>query len=476
MTSMRISSLPETAGKTTAIFGTYVLDDSAGQRRVLRDHWVILEEDRIAAVSESRPTEVDLVLDRPGRFILPGLMNLHNHCFSEAIARSHAEDGGAKRADQSVVYTVLMPLSKIGLELLTQQERLAVARMGIIQLLTGGSTTVMEPFRNSLPEMFEAAAELGLRFWGAPYLFSASNPHAGKGGVEYAAASTDGDDSATDLATWNALHEQWQGRENGRIGLAMSPHATDTCDPDLLRAAAARARELDVPITIHLAQSAGEVETIRKRWGGRSPVEYLDWLGVLGPDLLAAHCVHAHDDDLRLLRQHDVTIINCPRVFARGGKAAAFGRFEAAGLRTIIATDGYNADLPGEINAAAMISKVVAGNAGLATAPAMIDAVTRSGSVALRRPELGRIAVGAKADLTVVDLSHPHLQPFSDPRKILVALGNRSVVDTVIVDGRVLVDGGSLQLGDQRAMVDAGAAAIRKIWDLPEARAALESG
>ncbi len=76
----------------------------------------------------------------------------------------------------------------------------------------------------------------------------------------------------------------------------MSPHATDTCGPELLRACAARARELDVPMTTHVAQSVGEVATIARRYNGRTPAAYLDWLG-----LLAAHCIASPDDDLRLM-------------------------------------------------------------------------------------------------------------------------------------------------------------------------------
>lgn len=472
MSPITLPALPDVTGRTTAIFGSHVLDASSGQQQVLKDQWVILEGDRIAAIGPSRPAQVDELIDRPGRFVLPGLMNLHNHCFSEAIARSHAEDGGGKRNDQSVVYTVLLPLSKTGLDILSAEERLAVARMGIVQLLLGGATSVMEPFRNGLPEMFTAAAELGLRFWGAPYLFSAANPKAGAQGVEYNTDAAEGRDSERDLRAWKALYDIWQGRENGRIGLAMSPHATDTCDPDLLRAATAMARELGVPNTIHLAQSAGEVATIGARYHGRTPAEYLDWLGVLGPDLLAAHCVYSSDADLALMRQRDVTVMNCPRVFTRTGKTAAFSRFEAAGLRTMIGTDGYNMDLLGEMNAAAMISKVVTGDPRVASAPALLRAVTEAGSQALGRPDLGRIAPGAKADLTLIDMTHPHLQPQYDIRRTLVSLANRANVDTVIVDGRILVQDCGFCQGDAAAITRAGAAAIGRIWDQPEAREA----
>jgi cytosine/adenosine deaminase-related metal-dependent hydrolase len=458
---------------TTAVFGSYVLADDAGAQTVLRDRWVLVEGSRIAAITPDRPA-ADTILDRPGRFVLPGLLNLHNHCFSEAVARTHTEDGGGRKANASIVYTVLLPLTRRGIEILSRDERLAVARLGILQLLKGGATTVMEPFRNGIAEMFDAALEMGMRFYGAPYLFSTADPRAATDGTVHYATADGSDDGAADLAAWNGLYETWNGRGDGRIRLAMSPHATDTCGPDLLRAAAKRARELGVPITIHLAQSQGEVKTIRDRHG-RSPAEYLDWLGLLDQDMLAAHCIASTDDDLDLMARRGTTVLNCPRVFARGGTTAAFSRFAAHGLRTLIGTDGYNMDLLGELNAAAMISKVTSGRADVANAPQLIAAVTSDAAAAIRRPDLGAIRPGATADLTVIDLSHPHLQPLFDPCRALIWLANRGNVDAVMVDGRLLIESARAVGLDEAAITAAGAAAIQKIWDLPESRAAFEA-
>lgn len=452
---------------TTAVFGSYVLAEQDGIPVVLRDHWVLIEGRSIAAITPTRPEGAGEVLDAPGRFVLPGLMNLHNHCFSEAVARTHSEDGAGRKNNQSIVYTVLMPLTKRGIEILSCEERMAVARLGILQLLKGGTATVMEPFRNGIPEMFDAAAEMGIRFYGAPYLFSTADAKAdAEGRVTYV-----GDDGAADLAAWDALHAAWEGYDEGRIRLAMSPHATDTCSPDLLRACAVRARSLGVPITTHLAQSPGEVTTIRARHG-RTPAEYLDWLGLLAPDLLAAHCIASTEDDLRLMAARGSSVLNCPRVFARAGTTAAFSRFTDHGVRTLIGTDGYNMDLLGEMNAAAMISKIVSGRAEAASSPEIIAAVTSASADAIGRSDLGRIRVGAAADLSVIDLSHPHLQPLYDPRRALVWLANRGNVDAVIVDGRLVVRASRLLQGDEVAITAAGVAAIERIWDLPEARRA----
>jgi cytosine/adenosine deaminase-related metal-dependent hydrolase len=98
--------------------------------------------------------------------------------------------------------------------------------------------------------------------------------------------------------------------------------------------------------------------------------------------------------------------------------------------------------------------------------------VTATAAGVINRPDLGVIAPGATADLTVVDLTHPHLQPLFDPRRGLVALGNRANIDMVIVDGHVLIDDGLYLHGNEAAITAAAAAAIGKIWSLPEAQAA----
>jgi cytosine/adenosine deaminase-related metal-dependent hydrolase len=470
---MSMTQAPAPANATTAIFGSYVLARQDGRQTVLRDQWVLLEGNRIAAVGPSRPARADRIYDRPGRFVLPGLMNMHNHCFSEAVARTHTEDGAGRKHNASIVYTVLLPLSKRGIEILTPAERLDVARLGILQLLKGGVATVMDPFRNGISEMFDAALEMGIRFYGAPYLFSNADPKADMSGiVHYETANAAGSDGSADLKRWNEMHAIWHGRDDGRIRIAMSPHATDTCGPDLLRAAVARARELGVPITTHMAQSKSEVATIASRYHDRTPAQYLDWLGVLGPELLAAHCIQCSDADLALMAARGATVLNCPRVFARSGTAAVFGRFAGAGVRTLVGTDGYNMDLLGELHAAAMISKIAAGRADVANAPELIDAVGSTAAAAVGRVDLGEIKPGNAADITVVDLTHPHLQPLFDPRRALIWLANRADIAMVVVDGRVLIDDGAYIGGDEAAITQAGAAAMHKIWDLPEAQAA----
>src|SRR4029077_20908321 len=143
------------------------------------------------------------------------------------------------------------------------------------------------------------------------------------------------------------------------------------------------------PITTHVAQSRAELEVIGKRYGGRTPAEYLDWLGLLAPDLLAAHCIASTDSDLNLMAARGAAVLNCPRVFARSGITAAFSRFVAHGVRTVVGPDGYNMDLLGELNAASMISKISSQRADAASAPELIDAVTATAASLVKRADLG---------------------------------------------------------------------------------------
>lgn len=454
------------AAKTSAIHGTWVLALEHGAPRLLADRWVVTEGNTIAAISRSRPSQADVVIDRPGLLVLPGLINMHNHCFSELLVRGRTEDLDGRSYVTTLIYGLLLPLQQLAIEKLSGADLRAVIELGLLQVIKGGSTTLMESFRNGLADIFDVARRMGLRFYGAPYVFSTARIDIGADGQPtYAGGDGDG---AADLQRWEELFRAQDGAAGGRIHVVLGPHGADTCGPDLLRAVRGKAGDRGCLITTHLAQSESELATLQQRYN-RSPAEYLDWVGLLGPDLSAAHCIYASEADLEMLRGTDTTIISCPRTFSRGGVTAPFYRFRAHGIRTAIGTDGYNMDLVSEIGAAGMVSKLHSRDSGVARAGELVNAVTLDAAAALRRTDIGRLEKGARADLVAIDLAKPHMQPVSDPLRAFVWRASGRDVESTMVDGEFLVADGRYQLGDEAAITAAGVAAIEKVWQLPAA-------
>jgi cytosine/adenosine deaminase-related metal-dependent hydrolase len=428
--------------------------------RVEADRWIVVENGHIAAVLGERPSAAR-VIDKPDLLVLPGLINLHNHVFTEMLIRGRSEDVESETYETYLVYGLLMPYGQAAMRHLSAEETKAIADFGLMQFAKGGVTTLMEPFRAGLTDAFVAAAkQAGLRFYAAPYLFSTPDLNVGADGRP----TYGGDADASSLAEWRRLHERYDEGADGRVRVALAPHGTDTCGPDLMREVRRLADATGALATTHLSQSRSEIEVIAQRYGGRTPPEYLDWCGLLGPDVLVAHCIFATDHDLDLLKRTDTTIVSCPRSYARGGVTAAYGRFQGRGIRTVVATDGYDLDLIGELRMAGMVSKLAARDGGIATARMLVGAVTRDAATALRRADIGEIAPGKRADLVAVDLGAPHLVPVSDPLKALVWRATSQDVWATVADGRLAVDEGRYLLGDEQAIAAAGRAAVEKVW------------
>ena len=453
-----------------AVYGRWVLASAGGEAPELRtDAWVVVEDGLIAEVTGERPRGIP-VYEIPDAFVLPGFVNCHNHCSSALLTRGLTEDRSTGHPAEELVYRILMPLGALAVETLSDREMRAVMALGMVEIIKGGSTTLVEVFRAGARETFDVAIELGLRFYGALYVFSSAElGFSPEGRITYGEAGTEirGLDEAL------AAHQRYHGSEDDRIRVALAPHGADTCGPELLRAVRRTADDLGCLMTIHLAQSAQEVEKVVAEHGMR-PAEYLEHCGLLGPRLIAAHCIYCNDEELEILRRTDTTVVSCPRTFSRVGLSAAYARFAGKGIRTVLGTDGYNMDFVTEMRSAGLASKLHFGDGGAADAHEVVEAGTRRGAAALGREDLGRIEPGARADLTVIDMGRPHLQPVSDPLRTMVWNVDRADVAATLVDGRYLVRDGALQTGDERDIVRRGAAAVEKLWREARARGLLD--
>ncbi len=446
----------------------WVIACRGGCHVALPDHAVVVEGDRIADVTTVPPADA-IQLDMPGGVVLPGMINLHNHTLNAPVFRSIVDDLPRGGVGPSKVYSMLMPIGGLAVTALSPKELGDLVALGLLEVARSGATTLVDQFRPRQAMILDLAREMGLRFYGAPYLFSPSDT---KTDAEVARAARGSFEGASGLASFRDLHARHDGGEAGRLRVILGPHAADSCDPDLLQEADRLSRELDTLTMIHAAQSRGEVDRVRERHGV-DVATYLARNGLLRPRVILAHGVFFSDDELARVAASGAGLANCANVFIRGGTAAPFERFTAAGVRTGIGTDAERMDMFAQMQVTGFASKQAMGRGDAATAAKLLHAATIGGADILGRSDLGRIERGAKADLLMVDLMKPHLQPVRDPIRSLVWYASAQDIDTVMIDGAIVLRAGRFLRGDEAMIVARGATAGSKLWALADARGML---
>ena len=247
---------------------------------------------------------------------------------------------------------------------------------------------------------------------------------------------------------------------SGRLSGVVSPMQIDTCSEELLRDSRAAARERGLPFTTHVSQSVNEVREMIRRHG-MTPIQWAQKLDILGPGAILGHAlfldthswVRWHSKtDLAILGDSGAAVAHCPTPFARYGQVMEhFGAYLGAGVRMGLGTDCSPHNLVEEMRKAAVLARIAARDKTPVTTADLFHAATAGGASALLRDDLGRLGPGYKADIVLVDLECPQMQPARDPLRSFVYHAADRAVREVFVDGQqVVADGGVLTL-DQRA-------------------------
>ncbi len=447
---------------TSVIAGKYVLGMRDGEQAVLQDHYVYIDGTRIEAVTRDTPTAGQPVIRYEQGLVMPGFVNLHAHCLRGGLFRGIPDDLEMDPWVPKLVYHILLPLTGIAAKELSADELHAVTALGMIDLMKGGTTTLVDMWHHGQEMFFDVAKEVGLRTVGAPFILSASNSRLGADGNP---VWDFGNDGMAQLARSIALHKARDEGSEGLAQVAIGPHATDTCLPDLLRECRKVADDLGCLLTTHFAQTPQELALLRTRYG-MSASEYARDTGLLGANVILAHAGCSTDEDLQVLAATGTHVANCAFGFAREGQNFPYARFANAGVSTGIGTDSHGMDLLGELRVTGLLSKQYFHKAHTGTARELMRAATLAGAKALGRPDLGRIEVGAKADLLVFDLFKPHLQPVWDPLKNLVWKGHAGDIAMVMVHGEEVMRDGRFLKADEAAVMRKAAGAARKIWEI----------
>jgi 5-methylthioadenosine/S-adenosylhomocysteine deaminase len=404
--------------------GLVVVMDGAGT--VIPDGAVAIRGSRIAAVGPSaelaRRYPGARRIDASGRIVMPGLINAHTHV-PMTLFRGVADDLDLK----GFLYGRIFPLEA---RFVDEEFVRWGTRLACLELLEGGVTTFVDMYYFE-DAIAEEAARCGMRAVVGETLIDFPAP--------------DNKTWADALAYTERFLQRWRG--DPLVTAAVAPHATYTVSPEHLREAHALAARYGAPMLMHLAEARYEVKFIREKYG-KGPVEYAAGLGILDHRVVAAHVIFPTPAEIALLAERGVGVVHCPQSNMKGGSGVApVPALLAAGVAVGLGTDGAasNNDLSlwEEIDTAAKLAKVTTGDPTVLDARTALAMATRLGAEAIgMQREIGTLEAGKRADLILVRTDSIHQIPHYDPYSLLVYSTKADDVDTVIVDGKVVMAAG----------------------------------
>jgi 5-methylthioadenosine/S-adenosylhomocysteine deaminase len=396
----------------------YLLPDDGDAAAARGD--LAIEGDRILKVGDEgelpRDWKAERVMEGEDYLCLPGLINCHTHA-AMTLLRSYADD-------LPLMYWLEKKIWPIEARL-TADDVYWGTMLALVEMIESGTTTFSDMYF-FMDRAAEAVEESGMRACLARGLVGT------------------GSEAETGLEESKEFLEKWQGAAKGRISIWLGPHAPYTCPPDYLDKVLALAQDYRAGIHIHVAETKDEVEQINKLYG-KTPVEYLKERGVFQFTTLAAHCVHLTAEDISVLAETGTGVAHNPESNMKlASGIAPVPQLLAAEVTVGIGTDGAasnnNLDMLEEMRTAALLHKVNQMDPLTLPAPQVLSMATGDGARALGLEDVGLLKPGYKADIILVDLNQAHLYPRHNLTSHMVYAAQASDVDTVIIDGRIVME------------------------------------
>jgi 5-methylthioadenosine/S-adenosylhomocysteine deaminase len=415
--------------------GTVVMLDAAN---TVVEGDVLVRGGRIEAVGEVSAA-ADVTLDARGCAVLPGFVQTHIH-LCQTLFRGSADDLELIDWLKKRVWPMEAAHNARSLR--------ASARLGVAEMMRGGTTCAltMETVSHT-EEVFRVVEESGFRATVGKCMMD-------KGDEVPAGLREQTEDSIRESL---ALLEKWHGRADGRVRYCFAPRFAVSCTRELLERVARLARERGVMIHTHASENRSEVEIVEREAGQRN-VEYLNSVGVSGPHVLLAHCVHVNEHEMGLLAATGTHVAHCPSSNMKlgSGVAPVAGMLER-GISVSLGADGApcnnRLDMFTEMRTAALLQKVSRG-ADVLPASIVLRMATLGGARALGlENEIGSLEVGKSADVTIIELNRLHMTPRPEVISTIVYSAEARDVRDVLIDGRFVLRDGVLKTLRERDVI-----------------------
>ncbi|MBR2831663.1 MAG: amidohydrolase [Oscillospiraceae bacterium] len=394
-----------------------------------------IRDGRILSVGDA-PADfrAEKTIEGSGKMLLPGLVNAHTHAAMN-VFRNSADD----LLFNDWLFGRVMPME----DKLCGEDCYWGTQLACLEMIATGTTSFIDMYYFT-DDVTRAVDESGMR------------------AVMSRGLSGDKSDPATAEAKLREavdVYEKWKGHP--RITFMLAPHAPYTCDDGYMTEVGKTAKELGLGLHVHLSESLSEMDTIREGYGC-TPIELADRCGILTDRTVAAHCIQLSDSDIALIAARGTTVATNPvsnLKLANG--VAPVPKLMAAGVNVALGTDSAASNnalnMFRDLALLTLIHKGVNHDAQAVGAREGLTIASLNGAKAMGYDDLGEIRPGMRADLSVVDLDRPNLQPVNDPVASVAYSMNGSEIETVMVDGVILMEKGEFKtLDKERIYYEAG--------------------
>lgn len=409
--------------------------------------FVFIEDDLILEVGAGEPSraqkKADTRIDASMMAVMPGMVNAHTHLF-QTFLRGLADD----KPLLSWLETAIWPVARA----MTEEDAYVSGLLGFVENIRGGATTVVDhQYIHTEPGnddgICRAADETGLRFKLAR----------GWADIDYHPSLMEPAERIISETT--RLHERWEVNGNGRTKVEFAPLIPWGCTDETMLRSYELSKRWGAGTHIHVAETQEEIDINLEKRGNRH-IDWLAELGVLGPDFQLVHSVWLEDHEIDLVAEADAVIVHCPvsNMYLASG-AARVSEMRKKGIRIALATDGpgsnNNQDMLETLKTTALLQKVSTLNAQALLPEDVVWMACRGGAAAYGEPDLiGSLEPGKKADLILVDLNSPLAMPVHRVLSAIVYNLSARDVDTMIVDGKILMRDKEILVLDENALLE----------------------